>query len=161
MIYGQIKNGVIQNTIVLEDANLSSLFAIGFDFCIRIDNLTPIPGINWNYNGTTFSTPTPPISNLTQQQIVENKIAKAIDGFTELMIEYAAQNVLLGITQAGKTELISDTLLPVMQYGESGSLYAAISALQAVQLTDDMAPFLTAAVITDLINKATSVLTSL
>lgn len=161
MIYAQIKDGKVKNTIVLEDNTLVSVFTDGFDSCVRVDNLSPVPGIAWNYDGSNFTVPSIPNQSLSTQQIVENKIAKAIDGFNQLMIEYAAHNVLSGITQAGKTQLIADTLLPVMQYGETGSLYAVIAALQAVTVTDEMSPFITNAVITDLINKAQSVLASL
>lgn len=161
MIYAQIKDGKIKNTITLDDSSLESIFSEGFDSLVRIDILSPVPGIGWNYDGSNFSAPSISNQNLSTQQIVENKISKAIVGFNQLMIEYAAHNVLLGITQAGKTQLIADTLLPVMQYGETGSMYAVIAALQAVTVTDEMAPFLTNAVITDLINKAYSVLSSL
>lgn len=95
------------------------------------------------------------------QQIVQAKIQNAINGFNAMLIQYAALNVLSGITQAGKTQLIADTLADVQRYGQSGSLYAAITALQAVQITPEMAPFLTADVITSLINQTLAVLASL
>jgi hypothetical protein len=55
MIYAQILNGIVVNTIVLTDTNLVSVFSEGFDYFIQIGNLTPQPGIGWSYNGTNFT----------------------------------------------------------------------------------------------------------
>lgn len=95
------------------------------------------------------------------QQITQGKIQNAINGFNSIMLQYVAQNVLGGITQMGKTELIADALADVQRYGQSGSLYAAISALQAVQLTPQMAPFLTPDIVASLVNQTLAVLASL
>lgn len=95
------------------------------------------------------------------QVITQNKIQNAIDGFNTILIQYVASNVLLGITQAKKTELIADALADVQRYGQSGSLYAAINALQAVQITPDMAPFLTPDIVTSLVNQTLAVLAAL
>lgn len=59
MIYAQITDNVIQNTIVLDDSGLLSLFTQGFDMCMRIDNLDPQPGIGWSYDGRNFNPPPP------------------------------------------------------------------------------------------------------
>lgn len=56
MIYAQIKNGLVVNTIVVDENTQLSLFSAGFDAFIRIDEMSPMPGINWSYNGT-FSPP--------------------------------------------------------------------------------------------------------
>lgn len=58
MIYAQIKNGIVQNTIVLDDLSLEPLFAQGFDYFLCIDDIQPSPGIDWNYDGQQFSPPT-------------------------------------------------------------------------------------------------------
>ena len=50
MVYAQIKNNVIVNVIVLDDPTLVSIFTDGFDYCVRIDNLTPVPIIGDTYN---------------------------------------------------------------------------------------------------------------
>lgn len=95
------------------------------------------------------------------QQITQQKIQNAINGFNNIMLQYVASNVLGGITQMGKTELIADALADVQRYGQSGSLYAAITALQAVEITPDMAPFLTPDVVASLVNQTLAVLASL
>lgn len=51
--YAQIKNGKVQNIIVLEDPNLKSLFGKGFDALVEI---TQEPGhcqIGWNHDSKT------------------------------------------------------------------------------------------------------------
>lgn len=73
------------------------------------------------------------------QQIVNN----AITAWRNLVITVAAENLAMGITQQQKTKLIADTLLPVMMYGQSGSLWEAYHALDAIILTPEMAPFIT------------------
>lgn len=60
MIFAQILNGVVQNTIVLDDMKLASLFSQGFDHFVRIDNLELVPSIGWSYDEENFSPPIPP-----------------------------------------------------------------------------------------------------
>lgn len=50
MRYAQIKNNLIVNVIVLNNANLVSLFTQGFDYCIRVDELDPEPCIGWSFD---------------------------------------------------------------------------------------------------------------
>lgn len=71
MIYAQIKNGTVMNTIVCAGTPASAL-AVGFDALIRIDNLSPTPGIGWSYNGSTFAAPVippEPIADVTPRQM--------------------------------------------------------------------------------------------
>lgn len=59
MIYAQVKDGFVVNTIVLDDETLIPLFLEGFDYLIEI-TLTPgNPSIGWSYdpNTETFSPP--------------------------------------------------------------------------------------------------------
>lgn len=60
MVYAQILNGVIINTIVLDDTSLIPLFAKGFDTFIEIDQIPGSPGVGWTYNNGTF---TPPVES--------------------------------------------------------------------------------------------------
>lgn len=60
MIYAQIKNNLVVNCIVADDETPMDIFSAGYDYFIRIDNLNPIPGIGWSYDGTTFIAPVIP-----------------------------------------------------------------------------------------------------
>lgn len=57
MVYAQVRNNVVVNTIVLDDLTLLPLFSEGFDACIRIDGVSPMPSINWTYIGGVFAPP--------------------------------------------------------------------------------------------------------
>lgn len=59
MIYAQVKDNLIKNTIILDDSSLETIFIEGFDYLIRIDTLDIIPGPLWTYNSDTqeFSPP--------------------------------------------------------------------------------------------------------
>lgn len=72
-------------------------------------------------------------------QIVNNAIA----AWRNLVVTVAAENVAMGITQQGKTKMIADAMMPVMMYGQSGSLWEAYNALDAIVITPQMAPYIT------------------
>ena len=57
MIYAQIKDDLVKNTIVLDDVSLTPVFSAGFDHFKRIDTLNPIPGIGWTYVNSVFTEP--------------------------------------------------------------------------------------------------------
>lgn len=64
MLYAQIKNGMVQNIIVIEDTNLLPLFSQGFDSLIDVTNLSSDvcpygthPGPGDLYDGSVFSRP--------------------------------------------------------------------------------------------------------
>ena len=59
MVYVQIKDGIILNRIILNDAALESAFIVGYDYLKRVDELSPEPQLGWLYDsGTdTYSEP--------------------------------------------------------------------------------------------------------
>lgn len=64
----------------------------------------------------------------------------------ELLVDYAAENVALGITQAGKTKEVADYLSDLMRYAQTGSLYEVINEVDrliAAGLPADLEPFIT------------------
>lgn len=156
MTYAQISKGIVENIILLDDASLIPKFSEGFDALVLIDNIVPIPQLGWLYDGFNFTSP-----QVNLQALYQSKIQNAIDGFNTLMLQYVASNVIGGITQAGKTELIADALQDVQRYGQSGSLYAAITALKAVPLTPEMDPFLNQSVVDNLVSQTLQLLASL
>lgn len=50
MKFAQIKNGIVENCIVLEDESLIDVFKEDFDFFINIDEISPQPSIGWLYD---------------------------------------------------------------------------------------------------------------
>jgi hypothetical protein len=69
----------------------------------------------------------------------------AISAWQNLVITVAAENLAMGITQSGKTQLIADALEQVMTYGSCGSLWLAYNALSEVEITPEMSPYITEA----------------
>lgn len=57
MVYAQIKDGIVQNTIVLDDPSLEGVFSQGYDYFLRVDNLDSQPGVGWSYDGQNFTAP--------------------------------------------------------------------------------------------------------
>lgn len=60
MIFAQIKDGIVQNCIVLNDTDIQDLFLEGYDFLIQVDDLDPQPGIGYSYDGVNFTAPPNP-----------------------------------------------------------------------------------------------------
>lgn len=154
-----IKDGQVVNVIYADDDFVQLLLQTRqFDKIIDQDPQVFV-NVGYDYDGKDIKPPkAPPVDPQIKYQII---IQKAILGFNNIMIQYVASNVLLGITQQGKTQLIADTLADAQRYGQSGSLYAAIKALQEIELTPEMDPFLNQKVIDSLIKQAQDVLASL
>lgn len=86
--------------------------------------------------------------DITIQEIVFSKINDAIVFGNRMIVQAAVENVLLGITQAGKTKDVSDYLSNLQMYLRSGSLYAAISeidTLKAGSIPSGLSPWVTSA----------------
>lgn len=49
-LYAQIKGGIVQNVIVLDNPALEPKYLIEFDFLINIDSVTPKPSKGWLYD---------------------------------------------------------------------------------------------------------------
>lgn len=71
------------------------------------------------------------------------KVAKARAAFDDLVNKFAGENVVAGITAAGKTKILSDAFEDVARYGSQGSLWEAYVALENIKITPEMAPFFT------------------
>lgn len=61
MIYAQIRNGSVVNAIIIDEGTPLGVFSQGCDYLIRIDELSPQPGTDWNYDGENFTRPPDPI----------------------------------------------------------------------------------------------------
>lgn len=83
-------------------------------------------------------------------QNLEEKIAKIIrmasDHGTYLMFEFAAQNMIMGIMEQGKTKEVADYLYDAFKYAQTGALYEVIEELDrllASNIPATLAPFIT------------------
>lgn len=73
------------------------------------------------------------------------KVKQAQALFADIIASFAGENVIASITAAGKTKLISDAVRDVLYYGGQGSLFEAYIATEKIQITPEMAPYLTEA----------------
>lgn len=161
MVYAQIKNGIIQNTIVLEDSSLQSVFAQGFDAFVRVDNLSPEPAIGWSYDGSNFHAPI--TSEPSAQELAEQAVVNDMNFGQALITQFAATNNLNGISNSGKTLYVLSYTANLSQCLYTGSLMAALSIMTGM-LADSSAaktacdPFITNDIINGYISQIKSYL---
>ena len=153
MVYAQIKNNTVVNTIVLDDASLLPLFQADqngnpYDSVIQIDNITPQPAIGWWFDNVNWNPPVvaPPAQALVD--IYTAIVQSAITFGNAIIVQFATQNVMAGITQANKTQAMLDYSSNLLTCLSSGSLYAAIAEIN-VMIADtstdkaNLSPFIT------------------
>jgi len=131
-----------------------------YDKCRLLGNqltiiLTQEPSAQQDTDLTSF------INGFVDAPTLEEQMAlyleKDVDKFVKEMIyEFAAENIAMGITQAGKTKAVADELRDLNYYMRSYSLYevmAEIDRLIAAGIDPTLAPFMTDARMTDFKNK--------
>jgi hypothetical protein len=136
MIYAQIKKGIVANVLVLEDTSLAPMFAEGFDDLVEIKDDRKQPSIGWTYDERLEAFSPPPAA--TPAQAVGTAIASSIQFGNQLMLDFASENVLLGITQARKTGDLMSYMHQLSHSILSGSLYEAITLID--QMIQDTSP---------------------
>lgn len=87
------------------------------------------------------------------QVAVQKIIAEAINFGTKLISFYAADNVLLGITQAGMTTFVRTAMAGVVSALGTGSLYEAIDLAKATPAGDKDGTFINDARLLQFVNK--------
>jgi hypothetical protein len=80
---------------------------------------------------------------LTPTEIVTDKINRSIIFGLKLIQEFATENVLLGITQYGMTNLVRKRSAEVLSALSCGSLYDAITEINAIPAEHKDARFIT------------------
>lgn len=122
----------------IEDSLVENFQAQGFTLMSPADFAAAMALIDL----TAYNVATAP----TADQIV-NAVVEAAKAFGEKIVkEFKTENVLMGITQQGKTVAVTKYLHWIEHHTLGGSLYAAleeIAAKQAEGLPTDLAPFIT------------------
>lgn len=145
-----------------------------FQGIVDIEDIAPQPQINWLLDGNKLIPPTPlPIDATYIKQVIMNPAKKFID---ELMEQIIAENILMGVTQLGKTPALVGFLtlrVPIPNTTEQLSILgtitgAAPSLTVTIQILDyhiahitdyaDLAPFITLARLKDFRNKISTYL---
>lgn len=128
---GIVINGVVCTTIEQVESEIAGLSEQQKNF-IRND-----------FNG---------VSN-TQSGSIKNIISSAVAFGMDLMIEFASENVMLGITQAGMTNAVRQRTAQIVNCLMTGSLYDAIVQARAIPAEDKDPTFLTDARLLAFVNK--------
>lgn len=119
---------------VMNKVDLGLEFAVVFDEDLSTEEKNELDTIVSNHNF------------LTIQEEVKIKVSSAIKFGNDLIVNFASENVLMGITQAGKTKDVADYLADLMRYAQTGSLYEVINEVDrliAEGLPADLEPFIT------------------
>lgn len=93
------------------------------------------------------------IVNIVNTFYIEQIVSAASQFGQSLVITFAAENVLLGITQEGKTGEVLNKLASVMPPLQAGSLYEAIARIRAIPPTEYDSKYITSARLLDFVNK--------
>jgi hypothetical protein len=91
----------------------------------------------WSDALAHYLTPTPKPIN----EVVDERLQASMEFGLKMIRDAATENILTGITQAGKTREVSDFLSDVERYLRTGSLYAAsdeLSELAAGEIPEDI-----------------------
>lgn len=112
---------------------------------LKLDIQEEIDIVNEYWNSRTNQTE----SSLNQDELYQN-VKSVIEGAmrfgNQMIIEYASENVLMGITQAGKTKAVADYLSDVVRYMQTGSLYEVIHEIDRLKsegIPSNLSPFVT------------------
>ncbi len=70
-------------------------------------------------------------------------VLKAQAAWAQVVQQFAAENIALGITKTNKAQLVGLALQEVNMYGSTGALWQVFDALNRVKVTDEMSPYLT------------------
>jgi hypothetical protein len=95
-------------------------------------------------------------TTIAQQDAVvaaQAAVSKAISFGQQLITEFAAENIVLGITQDGQTGVVLDKMSSVMTALQSGSLYEAMNRAKAIPQSDYDNKYITYARIMSFVNK--------
>lgn len=84
---------------------------------------------------------------------IESIVSDATRFGQGLLVSFAAENVLMGITQEGKTGEVMDKLALVLPAVQAGSLYLAIERIRAIPSSEYDTKYVTAARLITFINK--------
>jgi len=131
-------------------AGLSSLsYVETVENTVNLYFTTPLTGNEEILLSTKISSHTPS----SVEDIISAKIKASITFGQKAMIDFATQNILLGITSDGKTGEIIDKLSGIVQALQTGSLYDAITRARQIPPEHYDSKYITEARLLNFVNK--------
>lgn len=131
-VFALITNNKVGNIIVAELRWLDLAHDLTYDIHVDITNMSPQPGVGWDYDPLHGTFSDNRFTPMTTTEIVDAAIAAAKAFGGDLADQFARENVLLGITQAGQTIPVSKYCHDLWHYMTTGSLYAAETQLNTM-----------------------------
>jgi hypothetical protein len=141
--YPPLVLALIQDNIVVNIIHNCEIYitnnSSNYQYIIDVTSANPQPMIGWSYNGTIF---------IPTQAYYQAVVGAAIAFGNQMIVQAAAQNVSLGITQAGQTLAMMNYCSILITCLSTGSLYQAITQL-GIMIADtssaktSLSPFIT------------------
>lgn len=156
MRFAQVNENIVVGIVTLIDPDQISEMAKLYQNIIELDNLYSVQ-VGWLFDGKRLSPP----ANTSPANIVLNTILMPAKKFGEDLInQFVAENILMGITQAGKTEVVGEALKDLSFWITQGSLYVALVELERLKVAMDptWAPYITYDILNAFENKIKSYL---
>lgn len=113
------------------------------------------------YYPTFFNIPQQAMAAYYTIAIKAAGVVPSYQGFQHLAFCFVAENIAENITNTTIGPTIAIALQPVMVYGQYGALWEAMEALGQVQVTSQMAPYLTTQRVNWLKNQIQALIASL
>jgi hypothetical protein len=113
------------------------------------------------YYPTFFGLPQPAMAQCYALAVAAAGVVPSYQGFQHLQFCFIAENIAMGITNTNKGPSIAIALQGVLLFGSAGALWEAIDALNTVQVTPSMAPYLTVARINWMKNQVNQIISEL
>jgi hypothetical protein len=103
--------------------------------------IAPVADESWTYHpaveaGWEIVEDTEAIAAAEQQAALKNVVQAAINFGQQLLVEFAAENIELGITQDGMTKAVRQKMSEITSALQTGSLYDAIDEIDAIAEED-------------------------
>lgn len=136
-----LRNNVVQIVKSVEDAEYHQTMKT-HDLGIDVEDLAVQPQVGWLLAGGRLVSP---YANPTE--IVMAKVQGYKKFSSNVMDEFIVENIVLGITQQGKTRLVGETMKDLTYWLERCSMNEALAEIENIKsrITPEMAPFITEA----------------
>lgn len=141
--YAFIRSNMVITVGVLADEEAYRTAISEWQAIVDIEDQLPRPEAGWLLEGSSIVPPTA-ISSDPVEYIKYFILRPAKKFAADLEEQFVAENIAMGITQAGKTDAVAAALVNVTTAIRSLSLYSALTAIAAVNITPELSPFLTA-----------------
>lgn len=142
--YALLKNNLVTEVRSMTDDECRQAMQ-QFDLVVDVEDIAPRPAVGWSLTGNQLS-PTP-VAPLDMNRYVKEVVYRPAVAFGKLLIEdFTTENIMMGITQAGKTKVVGEALEKLAFWASMGSLYEVLAEVERLKLTLDgsLAPFVTA-----------------